>query len=279
MGSDDGRAEKPYITTERWHTELQSSGFSGAAAETFDDAQPSQQTVSILTQNPYPNIPDDRSITLVTLFKPKDWALELSKRLTQQGYSVEWADIQGTVSTHGVMFLVDLEGPFLTTMTGNDYSNLQRFLSTCAQKQVLWIMPPAQSGCRDPNYGLVPGFVRSIRREICPQLATLEVDTVDTLSADAAVRVYEQFSLLSVNHAKRDYEYVLQQGVVYVGRYHWASIPSRYSQAGRDLNRKLAIKTPGILDTVQWVPANDSSLLQDVAVEVDVKYCGLNFMV
>lgn len=278
MGSDDNRAEKPYITSERWDIELQKAGFSGTEAETFDDVRPFHQAVNILTQKPYPSSPD-KSITLVSLFKPGLWALELSKRLIHQGYAVEWADIQATVSTCGAIFLVDMECSFLNTMSENDYNNLQRLLSACAQKQVLWIMPPAQSGCQDPHYGLVPGFVRSIRRELCPELATLEVDTLDTSSADAAVRVYEQFVLLSVNHAKRDYEYVLHQDVIYVGRYHWASIASRYPEVGSDLSKKLSMKTPGILDTVQWVAVSDSNQLHEAEVEVDVKYCGLNFMV
>ncbi|KAE8379162.1 hypothetical protein BDV26DRAFT_175817 [Aspergillus bertholletiae] len=278
VGSDDGRVEKPYITGEEWHKELQCAGFTGTEAETFDDVQPSHVNVNILTKNPYPNSLADKSVTLVCLSKPGDWALELSKSLLQKEYVVHWADIQGTASTHGIIVLVDLESPFLNKMTEHDYNNLQHFLSACANKQVLWIMPSAQTGSQDPNYGLVPGFVRSIRREMCPELPTLELDTFDTSSADISVRVYEHFANLYTNHAKRDYEYVLRHGVIYVGRYHWRSIASRYPQSGSGLNRKLTMKTPGLLDTVQWVSIDDKNPLHETDVEIDVKYCGLNFM-
>lgn len=208
------------------------------------------------------------------------WAQVVEQKLRQEGYTVEYSAFgDDMASQQDVISFIDLNGPFFHDMPETDFNRFRRLLSS--SDNVLWVTKSVQMECEDPRYGMVLGVARTARAEEHVEFGTFEVDEFDDASADALVKVFDKFQRQRdyKDWQWKEYEFVLSDGTIYVGRYSWNPIGDYLLSPAVETNpRTLDITTYGVLDTLRWVQKRMEPLSPD-EVEVNMKYIGLNFKV
>lgn len=245
----------------------------------FDDNQPCQIIANILSRNPLGVIPN-KNITLVYGSKVDRWAISVEERHLHEGYMVNWSNFAGAPATVGdVIFLLDLEGPFIHDISENDFETLKRHFSNWKDSRMLWVTPSILVGHDDPCYGLAMGFARTMRKELTLNLATVEIDRFDANAAEALVRVLRKFESTDFGCLSPDFEFALHKSSVQIPRFIWQPLPKQLTLASRnDLPRKLFMRDCGVLNSMEWGPVKLGALGEN-EVEVEVRYVGLNFRV
>lgn len=175
--------------------------------------------------------------------------------------------------------VIDLEGPFFAEISSESFNRLQEQLYKIRDCRVLWVTRCSQMACTDPRYGLVQGFARTIRHELVPEFATVEVDELDDTAASGLVRILHRFNKdKDASFIDPDYEFSLQKGLVYVGRTHWHSMQTISAGSETTGVKTLGVGSYGLLSSLSWLEQPLPQLKEnDVAVEM--KYIGLNFRV
>ena len=245
----------------------------------FDDYRPCQIVTNILTRKPL-QVKSSKEVTLVYRSKVLHWARTIEEQLLLHGYVVNWTRFVDAAPTVGdVIFLPDLEGPFLHDISERDFERLKRCFFDWKDSHMLWITPSTLAGCEDPRYGLTHGFARTMRKEMALNLATLEVDLFSNDSAIALVQVLQKFQATDFDSPSPEFEFAVHDGIVHIPRFLWESQPKHTaSPLTDDLPRKLFMRHTGAVDTLDWAPVKLSPLGKN-EVEVEVKYVGLNFKV
>ncbi|KAK2809700.1 hypothetical protein FQN50_003545 [Emmonsiellopsis sp. PD_5] len=209
----------------------------------------------------------DKSITLVYHKTIGEWAHQLGQRLQGKGHTIEWArlenDISLTTPAKDVIFLLDLDGPFLDTMSEPEFDSLKRYISACDKSRVLWVTLAIQMQCDDPRYGLILGVARTVRTELQLDFATVEVDGFESGSLQATLRVYDQFCR-QIDQGNRviDFEYSVIKGVVYTGRLEWVSLAEQRSTfPQKDASGRVSTQGDKIPNTAHQIPGTEYKLI------------------
>ncbi|KAL8864761.1 MAG: hypothetical protein Q9198_009658 [Flavoplaca austrocitrina] len=143
---------------------------------------------------------------------------------------------------------------------------------------MLWVTRSSQINCDDPRYSQVLGIARTVRSELLLDFATFEMDTVDDVTLQAIVQVFNKFQRRKKDgEIDPDWEFALSKGAIHTPRFHWDSVVEKLSTVSdEELPRKLEINKPGLLQTLQWVQVDAIDLARD-EIEVDPRAVGLNF--
>lgn len=246
---------------------------------TYDVEQPYQFNAHILSRA-LENGSTKERINLLYYSAIGEWGRNLEKQLLQEGYVVNWCTLERTPIGQDIISLLDLEGPFFHNISEEDYGAFQRYLSVSNTSRTLWVTQSAQMRCEDPRFSLVLGLARTVRHEMMLDFATFEVDKFDSAAGTALIQVYRKFQgQKDHDWIDPDYEFVLQNGVVHIGRFHWVSLTEQLLCSPEPTTPKtLKIGTYGIMDTLSWSQTEMPQLLED-EVEISIKYIGLNFRV
>lgn len=283
LGVDDDRENEPFVTPDRWDQELRKSGFSGVDTLVYDDEEPYQINAHIISSAKGPETPFIKSVGLLYYNKICKEARRIADHLSLKGFEVSWHTLDQTPPRHGKMIaLLDLEEPFLYRISKSSFDALQNFLSSCDQQgaSIIWVTKPAQMNCKDPRYGLVPGFSRSIRSELSLDFATFETDQLGDAFfealADLCKRFPEDKRSADMN---QDYEYAFSDGQVYTSRFHWISSGIEHDKNEGTGPLHLSISSYGSLDSLAWVQFDSKVEFVADEVEVEMRSVGLNFRV
>ncbi|KAE8368107.1 hypothetical protein BDV27DRAFT_154279 [Aspergillus caelatus] len=280
LGEGDGREERPYVSVDKWHDKLVEAGFTGVEAFRYDHEPPYQLNAHILARVPAATSPEKGEVSLLYRTVIHDWARDLARDLAKAGYSVRWCTLKQVPSPGAnIISVIDLEGPFFHELTPADFESFQSYVSRLGDGHLLWVTRFVQMECDDPRYALVLGLARTIRHEIMPQFATIEIDQVDRVSLQPVVQVFERLlSQLDDPSAAPEYEFAVREGSVHAPRFQWNSFEEQV-EAGESLAPKvLDIEAYAMLDSLTWTCAEISpNDLEKEELEVDIKYVGLNF--
>ncbi|KAE8154183.1 polyketide synthase [Aspergillus avenaceus] len=279
--AEDGR-EKPYISPEKWHQELVNAGFTGADIVRYDNDMPYHFNANIASR---PQAPEQAIGKVHLLYDGTitGWSRSLEQTLLSNGFSVKWLkfdEIPSTVSN--VISLLDLECPFFNDISAPRFSIFQRF-TQAVNGLCLWLTRPTQlvGGDPDPRYGLTLGVMRTLGKETSQNIATLEVDCVDESATKSVLEIYQllqkQQCELGDTLEHRDYEFVLNSGAIHVCRFQWSTLDNAMNTLEDAEPRILDIKCPGMLDSLTWALAGQSTPMKDTDIEMDIKFVGLNF--
>jgi hypothetical protein len=255
------------------------AGFTGIEAQSYDDEKPNQTNVSILARNPL-EIVSDMRVTLVSHAEPTQWEREIEEQLQKKGFSVIWGSLHDRQpTTRGIIFLLDLHGPFFNNISKSNYESFKDYISSCTNAHMMWVTPATQTSCEDPHYGLISGFIRSLRREMMLDFSTVEVDHFNSVSTNTIIRTYEKFRRQAATSVAPDYEFVISDGTVNICRYEWKELEdhARYIPSVT-LPRTISMKQLGLIDTLEWT-LSDEEVLGPEELTVNIAYCGLNFRV
>ncbi|KAB8233986.1 uncharacterized protein BDW43DRAFT_310660 [Aspergillus alliaceus] len=280
LGEGEGRNERPYIPVDKWHDELVDAGFTGVETFRYDGEPPYQHNAHILSRVPSAKSPHRGDVWLLYHTVIKDWARDLATELSMAGYSVNWCTIKkAPLPGANIISLIDLEGPFFHELTPVDFESFQLYASSLAESHLLWVTRSVQIECDDPRYALVLGVARTIRHEIAPNFATLEIDEINRLAIQPIIQVLEWLlSQQKESGAAREYEFALKEGKIYVPRFHWSSFEAQVEASESEVPKILDIEAFSMLDSLRWTCAElASDELDTEDIEVDIKYTGLNF--
>ncbi|KAK6826532.1 hypothetical protein RU639_005411 [Aspergillus parasiticus] len=280
LGEGDGREERPYVSVDKWHDKLLDAGFTGVEAFRYDNEPPYHLNAQILSRVPAAKSPEKGEVSLLYLTEIHDWARELARDLAKAGYSVHWCTLKQVPSPGAnIISVIDLEGPFFHELSPADFESFQSYVSRLADRHLLWVTRFVQMECDDPRYALVLGLARTIRHEIMPQFATIEIDQVDGASLQPVVQVFERLlSQLDDPGAAPEYEFAVREGSVHTPRFQFKSFEEQVGAGQSQGPRMLDIEAYAMLDSLMWTCADmTSNDLEKAEVEVDIKYVGLNF--
>jgi hypothetical protein len=301
IGEQDGRRDHPFVSPERWIQELQATGFTVTKDMQGFDATWPFQTNSLMVAKPVPE-PLKSDVVLITAPttsaskstskpQPHPWALDVARSLQDMGLAVSFGTIHDEpLLDKDVIFLLDLDGPFLPGMSAADLASLQRqFCTPRADRELVWVTRASQRRCEDPRYALIYGVARTLRKEILLDFSVFESDAFDAPAARSLVDVFEKISRAKATpECEPDYEFSYQDGIVYVGRCHWGSLDKASAEteelAGPEVRAeeegtavvKLAIENYGLIDSLYWTKCPEEKLGSG-EVEIEVKFVGLNF--
>jgi SAM-dependent methyltransferase len=283
LGENDGRRWEPYVSPDRWAQELNDAGFAEPAVIT-DDIAPFQGNALIISS---PLRASDRQGKAVTLLCDNSCQLPLVDRvesdLQQSGYTVERRTInEDPRPKQDIISVLDLKYPVLRGITEEGFQSLVKFLKKIdADSGVLWCTRASQIAPKDPTWAQFLGFARTVRNELAIDIATLELDHCREEASEAILDVLQKFQRRTKGaDYDPEYEWVLDNNRVQIGRFHWFSINNELTRtsAGTKVPKRLEVGRPGFLNTLGWeqqprrVPAGDE-------IEVEVRAAGMNFKV
>ena len=190
---------------------------------------------------------------------------QVKESLGQKGYHIDtcFLGIQEPIVYQDIISLIEVDSPFISLFSSDELGSLQRLIGNLGSSRLLWVMGSAQIGVENPDYGFTLGFMRSIRAELAPVMATLEIDHLEHRDAEIIVKVFEKFqdTASSVNPEQ---EYALKDGIVYVGRYHWTQISKELAESddASQKSLKLDVRRVRGLKEIVWTPYSPKSLTE-----------------
>ncbi|KAK9851186.1 ketoacyl-synt-domain-containing protein [Penicillium brevicompactum] len=280
-GQEDGRIDRPYVKPDRWHTELIQAGFTGAMCVTPDNAYPFQQNANIISRRPIDYLPTQH-VTLLSNVSQGSlaWGEGLEKVLKDQGYTVTRATLGSLPTDTGcIISLLDLSAPALHDMDEARFEQIKQLFSRSSNVPIIYLTRSVQMACENPQFGLVLGLSRTLRREIVGNIVTVEIDALNNATCQAVVDILKRTRQAIPQGALRDDEYVVRSGQVHVSRVNWRSLREQMEETpDSDTPRRLSVRRYGLLDSLFWeASVNSEAPLGPTELELDVHCVGLNF--
>jgi SAM-dependent methyltransferase len=281
IGEADGRGDVPYVSASRWDKELREAGFSGTDCVVLDD-DPTYYLCAHMISRAVAETKNPESVAFLYMHERPEFGLQLSQSYEQAGIAVHWRRLGENTECPQVAHTVsvlDLEGPFLNEISETDYKSFIGYLSE-SKGGVLWLTRPAQVGCTDPGYGIINGLARTARVELTIDFWLLELAELGPKALQASMSVCERFWNRDPLKHGVDTEFVVRDGIINIGRFHWSSLTKALeSEVQEDAPKQMVIEQYGLLNSLQWVQQQQPGTLKDDDVEVDIRCVGLNFRV
>ncbi|KAI1459907.1 hypothetical protein F4805DRAFT_35615 [Annulohypoxylon moriforme] len=186
-----------------------------------------------------------------------------------------------------VVSIAEISNPFLSTLSEEKFKLLQEFLKKT--QNLLWVTQTSLKDERYSEYGIMEGFLRSIRHEESGKhIVTLAIESQDETIVEYAQYVAKAYKS-SFESQSKELEYIVRNGQLTTGRVAedvsgndtlrsllYPKLQDKPFSEGPAL--KLAVGEPGSLDSLQLVEdtARQIELLPH-EVEIEAKSWGLNF--
>ncbi|TID06330.1 Compactin diketide synthase mokB [Colletotrichum higginsianum] len=331
LGQDDGRPLEPYISLERWDDELKACGFSGVDTAVLDDEEPYQYCAAIVSTKPVGvgssggNDPAASTaasefaartiekgtksagssnrhpeVTVLVVDRTSSLAKGVVAQLERDGFQVSVFTLSEDAAIphdRDVVSLLDVESFFFQDITAERWAAFQKILQKHEAGNILWVTKPAQVNCKDPRSAQALGVARSVRAESKVPFYTLEVAKAaeaksTELLSKVLCKIRNDADATNNGLLASDMEYVIDDGVIKVGRYQPFSLMEELRQistkhpaeAGSrvvSMTTSLQTKHAGSLENLVWVSKEvaqpDASGLGDDEVVIDTRAVGLNF--
>jgi hypothetical protein len=179
-----------------------------------------------------------------------------------------------------IISLLDLEGPFFSQISEHNWKLFQKLIRNF--HQIFWVTKLVEFDCENPDFSLVMGVSRTVRQEQEIAFGTFQVDSFDSVAAEALLKISRKFFKATdqVGLVDMDYEFSLHHNCIHIPRVQWSYLADRFlHEADIKSPKKLDIESYGTLDTIHWAEHISTQLPSEDEIEVDVKFVGLNFRV
>ena len=285
LGEADGRADEPFVSTDRWDRELRAAGFTGVDTVVYDAEQPYQNCAAIVTRPKPPAIELDQSkdVSLLCDNQNERIARFLTTALTGAGYSCSVCKLgEALPLRRNIISTLDLESSFFEDISEPSFMAFQKSLRSHTSQKLLWLTLPSQISCQNPRSAQSIGVSRAIRSELGIEFYTLEIDPQEPKFAELVLQIWAKVQASEDTESLLpDREFVVHNGMVHVGRYH----PFVLEERSRDLTDigPAQVKTLDISKleysqrSLSWTQEGHLQQIQDDYVEVEVHAFGLDF--
>jgi NADPH:quinone reductase-like Zn-dependent oxidoreductase/acyl carrier protein len=289
VGIEDDRPDRAPVNVETWDSKLRQSGFDGVETAVFDNKHPeSFLSANIISR---PTIKKSE-IKRATLLRPGSemsaFVESVVAALASRGIEIDdciWGQDELPPGQH-VVSLMDVEpgrGALLANIDSATLNTLIKTISDLSGAIFLWLMPPAQIECSDPQYGQILGMARCVRAELGVDFITLELDSLDgdasKIAAEMLVYQDNARNMRSIlpDDPEIDSEFIWKDRQMLVSRMHTNLVDNEVAQTTEDGRAKhLVITQPGLLQTMHWTN-HDLPPLDPEFIQVKMENVGLNF--
>lgn len=301
LGTESYRRWGPLLPDDMWHDILSGNGFSGADM-CLRDYDGCRHTISVMTwtaENIRPICTSPPKVSIIITPKSilqHQLAREVQDRL-HTAIHLSSCEIvilpeimSQTFEEAFCVFLPELEAPFLSCITAENFDSLQRLVQSC--RAVIWVMQDGGQPAQGPETGLATSFGRCMSSENSRlDLVTLALENISS-SAKIGEYIVKIIQSAIVNPQEaRELEYVEQDGILCINRVvednkmnniiFSAVVPQKPKprKYGEKPERALAltISSPGLLDTLHFADDLAEKALGPDEVEINVKAVGVNF--
>ncbi|EDU45986.1 fatty acid synthase S-acetyltransferase [Pyrenophora tritici-repentis Pt-1C-BFP] len=292
LGALDDRVDQPFISPERWTKELLDAGFPKPEAIILDDDAPYQLNAGIVVARESSEHTLSR-VSLLCYDSDGRYVSEVRHCLEASNVTVDVCHFgQPLPPQNDVISLLELQKPLLHGIREETFEIIKNCF--CSHKAlILWIMPAVQVGkVKDPQSALTLGLARTARNELSLPFLTVEVDETSTGVGAAATKITKIFRKTRFEHFNPsgsidpDYEYAIVHEEILIPRLHWQTlsevvegirIEDMRAIEGEKPQWRIAMRTPGLLHTLTWIPCEQSAFPIENEVLVESKVIGLNF--
>ncbi|KAF7931189.1 uncharacterized protein EAE97_009398 [Botrytis byssoidea] len=305
LSEEEYRSRGPCLSVDRWHTVLSENGFTGIDFAFHDHENKALHELSILvstkidpvttlTNTPCPLIVADTDVVAQERF-----AAELEGCFRTGNSELPGAhivDLMGATSSFEgnfgsvILFTDELYKPVLYGLSEVKFHQIQGILSRF--RTIIWLTRSTGDGSSSPLYSLVDGLARVLRVENPMSKFVIISVAHRTQYSGAQIQAISKIIQRSIDAdvEKYDSAYEEKDGFFQVCRLTIAeaatnqiydlSLPKISKQLSWQESPplRLAIASPGILDTLQFIEDihySDTIALDEV--EIEVRAVGLNF--
>lgn len=299
------RAWSPCLSETEWNSVLAENGFGGVdlAFRDFEDDVCHENSILVATATEACDIDTigHGEITLIT--SPRSSLQEsvagiIQTSLASRSYSSDCSIVcvddpslaRKTHTSTALVFLVELDSPFLSSMDAVAFSSLQNVLSRA--HKVLWVTSSAPCSHSSPEQHMIRGLARVLFTEK-PGL------TLATLSFESTCLTVEAYSkmaelvldrTLATNCSSTpELEFVEREGKLLIPRvfeddtlneevYSKSHTLTKYQPLEQSPPLALAIAQSGLLDSMRW--EEDAQYVEELGadeVEIQIQAMGVNF--
>ncbi|KAI9838887.1 MAG: hypothetical protein M1819_004095 [Sarea resinae] len=221
-GTNDGRASSPFMIVEKWKNLLLETGFTQPEINLDDYMEPSR-TMNVLVStaveidlhvNGHVDSKDD-TLVLVYRSQPTPIAKVIEKYANEKGIPTCLVPLSAcTTPPKRAIILAELEGSFLSSMTEDEYCNLQR-LSQSAES-IVWVTSADLLAEHIPDPITISGLAKAVKAQN-PSIAfsVFEVDPDSSLDQEAAEQVIDEVLCLEIDS---EAEIATRNGVLHIKR-------------------------------------------------------------
>jgi SAM-dependent methyltransferase len=284
LGTNDDRSLEPFINSTRWNQELRNSGFLGTETVVLDNNEPYNLNANIIAR-PAPTITTNGYNRTISILGDPENFHELIRLFEDRGYDIQCYSLGDRLpANQDIISCLELSDPFFDDIDSTEFAQFQAIARNLQNNRLLWLTRSSQKGCTDPISGLVLGLARTLRAETSADFNTLEIDKLNEKTLE---HVFSVFHKIRHRHTgptgpetDPDYEFILSNDVVEVGRYHAVTVPSELPvPTEATAPKSLTIGKLGLLQSLSWEQRDLLPELGDDDVEVEPRCVGLNFRV
>ncbi|TWU78585.1 t1pks [Metarhizium rileyi] len=277
-GVADNRADEPFVDASRWLEELKGAGF-GAPDLVALNSEESSRINGVIITRPYAaaSAPTSKHVSLLVRDRTKNYDV-VESILQAQDYEVTKITLKDVPQPNvEIISILDLDDPFFDNIANESYYDFQKFLANLDNSGIFWVTKPCHIRVQDPRYAQVIGLARVLRYELLLDFATCEADNVDG-SFSLIVQAFEKFLTRDNEGAlSPDFEYAIDKGLLYTSRYFPFVMMEGFMQETQGEHMKVAIGTPGRLNTLHWVRQPEPACLKNRELEIELHAVGVNF--
>ncbi|KAG4273107.1 acetyltransferase [Fusarium proliferatum] len=300
LGAAEGRDKEPYLAPPQWDIALKAAGFSGVDAAIYDASYPYHLNANIITRPAKDSTGQPRATKgrLTLLHRPGDIdsssIKQLRNVLESRGLETKMVALQEHEQLKAenqdvIISLLELVTPFFSSISVAQLESFQRVVAGLGSTEMIWVTRPAQhsiGASDDPGFGLSLGLARTLRSEQSLAITTLEIGQVNDASLQAVVSLVMSIlhhqedgaeSTRGATNLDPDREYVVDNGVIKVARYHPVALTQELaSRAAKPEAVTLQIGRMGLLQTLGWMPFPTSDPGYG-EITIEPRCAGLNF--
>lgn len=283
LGSCDSRPVEPYVSAERWDTELRSAGFDGIQSMEYDGYLNNNMIIL-----PAATIHQPKRITLLLRGSRSRRAGPdriMERHLAQSGYHIERYYLEDSPTKdlpadQDVVSALDLTSSLFQDLDDKLFRAWQQFVVRLRDtgRGLLWpTRTCAYAVDASPEYGMVLGISRLLGAETNIDFATVEIDHVEESSLGCMPKVLDSFQRqrqIKAAASRLTLEWRVVGGSVFIGRYYPVNVTQELRAAPEaSTPRKLVRCRTGMSERFYWAGANLPPLDPD-QVEIAVKAIG-----
>ncbi|KAL9581646.1 MAG: hypothetical protein Q9212_003778, partial [Teloschistes hypoglaucus] len=302
LSSEGYRNLSPCIVEQDWNDLLLQTGFSGVDVNFKDYETEDCRGWSALIATASPDVtrtPEASKATVILDTRSSDqqhMAEQIGRSLKQQGDSMDLCTLSEAasledISTRHFIMIRDLETPLLPDIDSESFSALQRLL-TCAGR-ILWVTRGGNDSVSSVYHAMADGLCRtSCEENQSVSLVKLALATTKQASAATDIaHIVNVFRSSTWGHESGTIEPELLEmdGLLHINRtrvadklddhiFERTTEPVRLQEFGAGFPLKLNVKTPGLLDSMEFIEDQDAEKpLAPEEVLIEVRAIGLNF--
>jgi SAM-dependent methyltransferase len=284
LGEEEYRQQQPFISLQRWESELKEAGFNGIESFAPDIEEP-YQVSGLISAVPELEDIDLPQPIVVLCRKPKVGVSQCLITYLQSVCSKVSVSTLGQIipKTQHVISTLDLETPTFDNISETDLEDFKRTFNEMEALKILWLMPPVQIRCKDPSAAISLGILRTMRIELGLPLVTLEISQTEPAFENLVHRLFQRVvSTQASDQLLPDTEFVVDKGIVKISRFKPFSLIEERAKAravstGGPIS--LTIEEVGLLESLKFVELDQPPPIGDHEVEVITRAVGLNFHV